>query len=234
MKSTLAATLLLALVAPHLKAAEVYFDTVNTAKASRLHGAYFGAFAGGANVTGTETSRRLNSLNVEGKGMGWMGGVEFGYKWVTPVGLNLAAELEFYYLNQDIAGNNGRTSYRSSLSAFGAMGNGIVQLDLESILGEEAGWVGRIKPYVGAGVGFGYGYQDHIAYKPPGRRERSNLSDGGEASFAYQLLAGVEVELAENFSVYGEYRYLDLYDFGNGDINGVDLSTWIVGVRFQY
>jgi opacity protein-like surface antigen len=60
------------------------------------------------------------------------------------------------------------------------------------------------------------------------------MSDGGEAGFAYQLLAGVEVEVAENFSVYGEYRYLDLYDFGNGDINGADISTWIVGLRFQY
>jgi opacity protein-like surface antigen len=234
MKSILVASLALSLFTSVLPAAEVYFDTVNTAKASRLHGAYFGAFAGGANITGTNTSRRISGLGVEGKGLGWIGGVEFGYKWVTPVGLNVAAELEFYYLNQDISGNNGRSSYRSSLSAFGAMGNGIVQLDLESLLGEEAGWVTRIKPYVGAGVGFGYGYQDHIAYKPTGRRERNNQSDGGEASFAYQLLAGVEVELADNFSVYGEYRYLDLYDFGNGDINGVDISTWIIGMRFQY
>jgi len=234
MKAPLTATLLFSLITPLLPAAEVYFDTVNTAKASRLHGAYFGAFAGGANVTGTTTSQRVSSLGVEGKGAGWIGGVEFGYKWVTPVGLNFAAELEFYYLNQDISGNNGRSSYRSSLSAFGAMANGIVQLDLESILGEDAGWVGRIKPYLGAGVGAGYGYQNDIAYKPAGGRERSNLSDGGEAGFAYQLLAGVEVEVAENFSVYGEYRYLDLYDFGNGDINGADISTWIVGLRFQY
>ncbi len=232
MKLPLITTLIVALAAA-APAAEVYFDTVNTAKATRLHGAYFGAFAGGANALGTSTSKRLRNLNVDGDGMGWIGGVEFGYKWATPVGLNLAAELELYYLNQDIAGSDGGERYRSSLSAFGAMANGIVQLDLETLLGEDAGWVGAIKPYVGAGVGFGYGYQDHIAYKHPGKKEKQ-LDDGGEAGFAYQLIAGVEVELADNFSFYGEYRYLNLYDFGNGDIEGVDFSAWVLGVRFQY
>lgn len=226
-------TVLILLTAACAPAAEVYFDTVNTASATRLHGAYFGAFAGGANVLGTDTSRRLRNLNVDGDGVGWIGGVEFGYKWATPVGLNLAAELELYYLNQDVSGSAGGESYRSSLSAFGAMANGIVQLDLETLLGEDAGWAGNLKPYVGAGVGYGYGYQDQIAYKRSGRRERQ-LDDGGESGFGYQLLAGVEVELADNFSFYGEYRYLNLYDFGNGDIEGVDFSTWVLGVRFQY
>lgn len=234
MKSLLSVSLVLTFTTAVLPAAEVYFDTVNTAKASRLQGAYVGAFAGGANVTGTSTSNRISGLGVQGNSVGWIGGVEFGYKWATPVGINVAAELEFYYLNQDISGTSGRSSYRSSLSAFGAMANGIVQLDLESILGDDAGWIGRIKPYVGAGVGYGYGYQNQIAYKRTGQRERSNLSDGGESGFAYQLLAGVEVELAENFSVFGEYRYMDLYDFGNGDIKGAEVSSWLLGMRFQY
>lgn len=233
MKRPLTTLLSLFLAASAAPAAEVYFDTVNTASASRLHGAYFGAFAGGVNALGADTSRRLRNLNVSGQGAGWIGGVEFGYKWATPVGLNLAAELELYYLQQDLRGESGRERYRSTLNAFGAMGNGIVQLDLESLLGEEAGWIANVKPYVGAGVGFGYGYQNQIAYKRPGRREKQ-LDDGGEAGFAYQLIAGVEVELADNFSVYGEYRYLDLYDFGNGDIKGIDFSTWVLGVRFQY
>jgi opacity protein-like surface antigen len=214
-------------------AAEVYFDTVNTARASRLQGAYFGTFAGGANVTGTSTSGRLGGMGVDGKGMGWMGGVEFGYKWETPAGINLMAELEFYYLDQEISGNTGRSKYRSTLRSLGAMANGIVQLDLGSLLGEEAGWIGRIKPYVGAGFGLGYGDQDDISFKPTGKRERT-LSEGGEIGFAYQLLAGVEVEVTDSFSVYGEYRYMDLYDFGNSDITGAEISSWIVGLRFQY
>jgi outer membrane autotransporter protein len=213
-------------------AAEVYFDTVNTASASRLHGAYFGTFAGGANALGAGTSQRLRNLNVKGDG-GWIGGVEFGYKWATPVGINLAAELELYYLQQNMSGSDGGESYRSSLHAFGAMANGIVQLDFESLLGEEAGWLANVKPYVGAGVGYGYGNQNKIAYKRSGQRER-NLTDGGEAGFGYQLIAGIEVELAENFSFYGEYRYMNLYDFGNSDINSVDFNIWALGVRFQY
>jgi outer membrane autotransporter protein len=214
-------------------AAEIYFDTVSTATASRLHGAYFGTYAGGVDANGATTSRRLRNLDVDGNGTGWMVGVEFGYKWATPVGLNLAAELELYYLNQDMAGSDGSERYRSSLHAFGAMANGIVQIDFESLLGEDAGWITRIKPYFGAGVGFGYGYQNQVAYKRAGERERE-LGNAGSSSFGYQLLAGVEVEMAENFSVYGEYRYLNLYDFGAGEIEGVDFSAWVLGVRFQY
>ena len=222
------------LAAAPASAAEVYFDTVNTASATRLHGAYFGAFAGGANVTGTSTSSRtLRGVGVDGDGMGWIGGVEFGYKWATPVGLNFAAEVEFLYLSQDISGASGGASYRSNLGYFGAFGNGVVQLDLESLMGPEAGWIARVKPYVGAGVGYGYGYENQINIKRPGGRERS-VNDGGESSFAYQLFAGVEVEMADNFSIYGEYRYLDIYDFGNGTIEGADVSTWILGARFNY
>ena len=233
MKKTLKMLSMLLVLAQSASAAEVYFDTVNTARASRLQGAYFGTFAGGANVTGTSTSSRLGGMAVEGSGNGWIGGVEFGYKWVTPAGINLAAELEFYYLDQEISGSKGSSKYRSSLRSFGAMANGIVQIDLGSLMGEDAGWVGRIKPYAGAGVGFGYGDQNDTTFKPSGKRER-NLSEGGETGFAYQLLAGVEVEVTDSFSVYGEYRYMDLYDFGNSDITGADISTWVLGLRFQY
>lgn len=214
-------------------AAEIYFDTVSTAKAGRLHGAYFGTFVGGADAGGAVTTGRLEKVPVDGGKVGWIAGVEFGYKWATPVGINLAAELELYYLNQEVSGSRGGAKYRSDLGAFGAMTNGIIQFDLESIIGPDAGWIGAIKPYIGAGVGVGYGYQNNAAYQASGRSEKSQ-NDGGEAGFAYQLLAGVEVELAENFSVYGEYRYLDLYDFGNGDIGGVDFSAFVLGARFQY
>jgi opacity protein-like surface antigen len=233
MKRTSIVISALLLLVQGMSAAEVYFDTVSTAKATRLQGAYLGTFAGGANVTGTSTSGRLGGLGVDGRGMGWIGGVEFGYKWVTPAGLNLMTELEFYYLDQDISGGNSRSRYRSNLRSIGAMANGMVQLDLGSILGEDAGWVGRIKPYLGAGLGFGYGDQDDIAYKAPGRRERT-LGGGGDTGLAYQLLGGVEVEVSDTFSVYGEYRYMDLYDFGNDDITGAEISTWVVGMRFQY
>jgi opacity protein-like surface antigen len=233
MKLTFVATTLLMFCHSSLSAAEIYFDTVSTAKASRLNGAYFGTFAGGVNVGNTVTTGRIKDVPVDGNKLGWIAGVEFGYKWVTPVGINLATELEFYYLNQDISGSRRGTKYRSDLAAFGAMANGIIQFDLETMLGPDAGWVGAIKPYVGAGVGFGYGYQNNIAYTQPGRSERT-LNDGGESSFGYQLLAGIEVVLAENFSVYGEYRYLDLYDFGNGGIGGAEFSALVLGARFQY
>lgn len=233
MKLKLLAVAFLLVGSSSSNAAEIYFDTVSTAKASRLHGSYVGTFVGGVNVGDTVTTGRIKDVPVDGSKLGWIAGVEFGYKWVTPVGINLAAELEFYYLNQEVSGSRRGTRYRSDLGAFGAMTNGIIQFDLESMLGPDAGWIGAIKPYIGAGVGFGYGYQNNVAYKERGRSERS-LDDGGEASFAYQLLAGIEVELAENFSVYCEYRYLDLYDFGNGGIGGAEFSALVLGARFQY
>jgi opacity protein-like surface antigen len=225
---------LFALVASSLSAAEVYFDTVNTASAERLHGAYFGAFAGGVDLNGSATSSRLNGVNVSGRSRGEMGGIEFGYKWATPVGINLAAELEMFYLSQYLDGSGRGGSYRSKVKYGGAMANGVIQLDLGAILGDEAGWVGRIKPYIGGGVGYGYGAQDFIQVKYPGTNKTRRLNDGGETAFSSQLFAGVEVEVMENFSVYGEYRQINFYDFGNSDLRALDFGSWLVGVRFQY
>lgn len=234
MKSVFATLSLLALVAAPLHAAEVYFDTVNTASAERLHGAYFGAFAGGVDLNGAATSSRLNGVSLSGRSQGAMGGIEFGYKWATPVGINLATELELFYLSQYINGTGRGGSYRSRVKYGGAMANGIIQLDLGAILGDEAGWVGRIKPYIGGGVGYGYGAQDFIQAKFPGRQKVSRFNDGGETAFSSQLFAGVEIEVMENFSVYGEYRQMNFYDFGNGDLRSLDFGSWLVGVRFQY
>jgi opacity protein-like surface antigen len=216
------------------RSAEVYFDTVNTASAERLHGAYFGAFAGGADINGASTSNRLNGVSINGRGQGGMGGVEFGYKWATPIGINLATELELFYLSQDTQGSGRGGSYRSRVKYGGAMANGIIQLDLGAILGEEAGWVGRIKPYIGGGLGFGYGAQDFVQVRYPGTKRTRRFDDGGETAFSSQIFAGVEVEVMENFSVYGEYRQMNFYDFGNGDLRSLDFGSWLLGVRFQY
>lgn len=234
MKSTLVTLSLLAIFAVPSQAAEVYFDTVSTASAERLHGAYFGAFAGGVDLNGAATSSKLNGVSLSGRSQGAMGGIEFGYKWATPVGINLATELELFYLSQDISGSGRGGSYRSKVKYGGAMANGIIQLDLGAILGDDAGWVGRIKPYIGGGVGYGYGTQDFIEVRYPGKKRTSRIDDGGETAFSSQLFAGVEVEVMENFSVYGEYRQMNFYDFGNSDVRSLDFGSWLLGVRFQY
>jgi len=227
---TLLCATLLPVVSP---AAEVYFDTVNTAKATRLHGAYMGAFGGITDVMGTGTANRIR-YGVDGRGVGWVGGVDFGYKWVTPVGINLAAELELLYASQKLSGGSGSESYRSTASYFGAFANGVFQFDLETMLGEPDGsFVGMLKPYIGVGIGYGYGDQNNIAIKRAGRRERS-VTDGGESGFAYQVFAGLEVQLSPEFSIYTEYKYVDIQDFGNSDIQSLDLSMWVLGVKFQY
>jgi len=234
MNTTLKILPLLALLASPLSAAEVYFDTVNTASAERLHGAYFGAFAGGVNMNGVATSSKLNGVNISGRSRGEMGGIEFGYKWATPVGITLATELELFYLSQYIMGSGRGGSYRSKVKYGGAMANGVIQFDLGAMLGEDAGWVGRIKPYIGGGVGYGYGAQDFIQVRYPGSKKTRRFDDGGETAFSSQLFAGVEVEVMENFSVYGEYRQMNFYDFGNSDIRALDFGSWLLGVRFQY
>ena len=74
--------------------------------------------------------------------------------------------------------------------------------------------------------------QAHRLRRFDGRGARPE--NGSKASFGYQIFGGVEVELSEELSLYGEYRYLDLYDLGQGDLQGAALNQFLFGMRLAY
>jgi opacity protein-like surface antigen len=53
-----------------------------------------------------------------------------------------------------------------------------------------------------------------------------------EFVFAQQFFAGVEYNINDRFSVYGEYRRLDLADFGPA--SDYRHESWMAGLRLRY
>jgi opacity protein-like surface antigen len=212
--------------------AEVYFDTVSTAKASRLHGAYFTAGGGVVENVGVGTGPRLTGYDFD-SGSGWSAGIKFGYAFVTPTPFTPAVELELAYLNSELHGEGGGLgSFDSELHSYSAMANAVLALDLES-LGDYGNVMASIKPYIGAGVGIAYVHQNDVRFtRADGRVSRKD--EGGEVSMGYQFFGGVEFEFSPEFSIFGEYKYVNYYDLGNADIQGADFSVWSLGMKFQY
>ncbi|MBL9117567.1 MAG: outer membrane beta-barrel protein [Verrucomicrobiaceae bacterium] len=224
---TTALAFALGTVAP---AAEVYFDTVSTAKATRLHGSYISAYAGGSRIGGVSTGKNLRGHSLN-NATGWNAGVRFGYSFDTPVALRPALELDLGYLSNDVSlRKSADTRYKGGLQSVYAFGNVLLALDLENT-GASDFW-SKLKPYVGAGAGLAYARVRHLDYVKDGRRVDDE--DGGQISFGYQVFAGLEYEFTDQFSIYGEYKYLSLYDLGGGDVQGADFSQYLVGMKFQY
>lgn len=59
---------------------------------------------------------------------------------------------------------------------------------------------GSFQPYVGAGIGWS---SVDVTYNPSG----VGIIDGDDTVFAWQLKAGVTMDMGENWQIYGEYAY---------------------------
>lgn len=214
-------------------AAEVYFDTVSTAKASRLHGSYISAYGGTSSASNVATSNNLRGFRARNSD-GFNAGVRFGYSFSTPLPVRPSLELDLGYLSNDIRLDRGPSNrYKGTMQSFNAFGNVLLSLDLEDHLDETASDFWRkLKPYIGAGAGMAYARIKHLDYRRDGR----NISDeeGGQISFGYQVFAGLEYAFTDEFSVYGEYKHLSLYDLGGSDVGGADFNQFLLGMKFQY
>lgn len=221
--------LLFALALP-VHAAEVYFDTVSTAKATRLHGAYVGAYAGSSRLSDATTGPRLKGQNI-GNDSGWIAGVKFGYAFETPLPIRPALELELFHLTSGVsASKSGGNQYTGDIKANGAMLNAAVGFDLG---GADDSFLSKLRPYVGAGTGLAYASVKGVNLKLDGRNVH-NADDGGQVSFGYQVFGGLEYAASDELSFFAEYKYLNLYDLGSGDIQGAELSLYTLGMRFLY
>lgn len=145
-----------------------------------------------------------------------------GFNVHAAVGANLtnslAVELEFGYNSADADKLTGKDfSYRGNsisgidqsldndVSIKTLMVNGLYNLKNSS----------SFTPYAGVGIGFGW-----IDLE-------SNGGDYSETNFAFQLLAGVEVELTNSLALTTGYRYLDA-----GEISGTGSYLVTDGVNY--
>jgi len=66
--------------------------------------------------------------------------------------------------------------------------------------------LGGVTPYIGGGIGAAW-----VTYEYSGGESEADVTA------AYQLIGGLRIPLGDRFSIYGEYRYQDLFEDAEGD-----------------
>jgi opacity protein-like surface antigen len=210
---------------------EVYFDTISTKKASREHGAYFGAFGGGSSNQSATFRGKKEDLGITDQD-GWFLGAEFGYTVGTPLPVDVFAEIEFTYLNSPLDAEGDVSIFKSDLRSLNLMMNFGVQLNLDDKRDKVGDFWANFRPYAGVGFGGAVVRQNNIFYEKDGRTV--NSGDDSEFSWAYQVFAGVEYALSDIWSIYGEYKHLGYADIGGGEIADPEFDLWALGVKIKY
>ncbi len=140
----------------------------------------------------------------------WAIGVKGGY--IIPQVKALAVELEYTYLadqdyDETLEYINGFTlGHDGDFSAHNLMVNFLIRCPRE-----------KIKPYVGFGLGMSIGtFKENVKFDSDSFK---NIDDD-DAAFAWQLIAGVNFEITQNWSADLAYKYFNSeYEFS--DVDGV-------------
>lgn len=167
----------------------------------------------------------------------WAVGAKFGF---TPPPLKFFSfEFEYFYLNPDVD----RTEMTRAGTYYGAI-EGDVKLHNFMFNAIVKYPEGRIHPYFGGGVGFSY-YDVSVSVHSSGpwSSPYGSSYSVNDTVFAWQLLAGVEIDLSNNWSLDIGYRYFatepgsdsdhDYYEYDYYDTH-LDYKTSMVTVGLKY
>ncbi|HSV28259.1 MAG TPA: OmpA family protein [Candidatus Omnitrophota bacterium] len=176
---------------------------------------YIGADAG---VNFTEDS------SGSGNGRSYKGEYEWGYVGLGQVGYNFGgpkAEFEVGYRTND-HDNINNISANGDTSSWSFMANGIYEFLPQS----------KFHPFLGAGIGYANvdtnGTSAGVAYS------------GDEWVFAYQGLAGVAYDVADNVAIKAQYRYFATLDYDIRATNGLrgeadyNNHSVLVGLTYKF
>jgi opacity protein-like surface antigen len=255
MKHTLRTPALLALGALLLttfvsRAAEIPLNAigeepegVTTELTERRDGPYFGVWLGAA--TGGKAAFREELRGAElGDSTGFTGGLKLGYYWLTPIFIRPAVEVEFAYLTDDLSPtgsveDGGRIkSGGSNLNALIGTVNFVLALDLGAIRDQVGDFAAGLHPYVGVGIGGAYSsvekFETRVSSSSSRGGEKVRVEGGSKIDFAYQFLAGLEIEMDEDFSIFGEYKHISLDSTGSKAVLDYERDLWVFGCKFAY
>ena len=210
--------------------------------ASAQTGGYVGVF-GGYTFSSNASLRYYDynydynyDLNIKNT---WLLGAKFGF---TPPPLKyFSLEFEYSYLNPGLdravstqTGTNYTTTIEGDAKLNNFMFNAITKYP-----------EGKIHPYFGAGLGFSY--VDVSVSVTPASRSRGQYYGGSTSKshtvFAWQVLAGMEIDFSDNWSVDIGYRYFATepgsqsnheyhgYDYYNSHL---DYKTSMVTLGLKY
>lgn len=98
---------------------------------------------------------------------------------------------------------------------------------------------GSVRPYVGGGLGFarhdGTAALAVAPLPPFAPRGLEGEASGDDTVFAYQLMAGVEVDMSERATLFGGYRYMGTADLEIERLTaGYDTHAVEAGIRVRF
>jgi opacity protein-like surface antigen len=211
----------------------------------RESGPYVGAWLGA--VTGGKASFREELRGAElGDSTGFTGGLKLGYSWQTPIFIRPSVEVEFAYLTDDLTptgsvdGSARKAGQIKSgggdLNALVGTVNLVLALDLGGIRDQVGDFVAGLHPYIGIGVGGAYSSVERFETKvrSGGGDEKIRVEGGSKIDFAHQLLAGLEIDLDDELSIFGEYKRISLDSTGSKSIRDYERDLWVFGCKFAY
>lgn len=148
--------------------------------------------------------------------IGGVGGIKIGYTWdpalnagyVDEGGVKLmpAIEAEAFYLGWDTDGNVNAaggfpagTRAKTTIDSAVFSVNGLMKFEID-----------RFRPYIGMGIGFAYLDSSNGSLSTP----PTAFSGAGDTDvvLAAQGIAGLEICLVDNWTIFGEYKFLYLND----------------------
>jgi opacity protein-like surface antigen len=164
----------------------------------------------------------------------WVVGAKFGY--TMPFAKFLAMEFEYLYFNPDV----NRTVLYFSGSDFRTMEGSVdVNNFMFNVIAKYP--VGKIHPFLGAGLGFSYIDLSATETTRIAGVTSTHSMNRDHTAFARQLLAGVNFEINKNLSVDLTYRYFmtsSNNDHGDDyrDYYGIDteIKSSIVTIGLNY
>jgi len=210
----------------------VLFAVCPLNSASAQTGAYFGIWGGytispDADYKNKEVSELDGNLDVQETGVF---GVKFGF--TPPQAKFLAFEFEFSYLNPDI---DRSILFKDAVGDYIALDNADAEMAnfMFNIIGKYPD--GKFHPYLGAGIGFSsVDVSGRFVANIDGVDVLSESDSDSDTSFAWQLLAGLEIDFTNNLSLDVGYRYFVTEpEFETAEI---DFSTSMItaGLKFKF
>jgi opacity protein-like surface antigen len=174
---------------------------------------------------------------------GFGNGIIVGYNFSNVLGgVGLRGELEFSRSQFSIDTHTVAGTQIDSGDSFGELraytgfANLFFDIDLASMSGAPSdGFLSKVKPFVGGGVGY-----SNVELRKMGVSAVGVVMDDDDSAFAYNISAGVGVEVFEKTTLELGYRYMSVADLefnsndGTASQTDYDANLFTVGLRRQF